>query len=155
MRDGGKVIMPNVEWLNGLYNPSRLTVANGGEFTIGTLRIASGYASQVNLNEGGLIAATRMTISPSGSNQAKFLFNGGRLQSRDGREGFLASASSAAGTEEQWNGAVKFAVGAGGAVFGARRPRSGDSVRRSSGSAEAVPMRKIRRGWQVTVLIPS
>lgn len=117
VRDGGKVIMPNVEWLNGLYNPSRLTVANGGEFTIGTLRIASGYASQVNLNEGGLIAATRMTISPSGSNQAKFLFNGGRLQSRDGREGFLASASSAAGTEEQWNGAVKFAVGAGGAVF--------------------------------------
>lgn len=117
VRDGGKVIMPNVEWLNGLYNASRLTVANGGEFTIGTLRIASGYASQVNLNEGGLIAATRMTISPSGSNQAKFLFNGGRLQSRGGREDFLASASSSAGTEEQWNGSVKFAVGAGGAVF--------------------------------------
>ena len=115
--DGGKVDMPNVEWLNGLYNPGRLTVANGGEFTIGTLRIASGYASQVNLNEGGLIKATRMTISPSGSSQAKFLFNGGRLQSRAGSEGFLASASSSAGTEEQWNAAVKFAVGTGGAVF--------------------------------------
>lgn len=116
VKNGGKVYMPSAEWLNGLYNPSRLTISDGGEFLVGTLRVCSSSASQVNLNEGGLMALNNMAIYVTNTKQAKFLFNGGRIQSRDGRENFLAPSSSSA-TEEQWNAAVKFAVGEGGAVF--------------------------------------
>ncbi len=117
VKDGGKVVMPNVEWLNGLYNPSRLTVANGAEFIVATLRICDAYASQVNLEEGGLMAVNFLGIRPNNTNQAKFRFNGGRLQSRDGRSAFLGSVNSTTPTDEDWNRAVKFAVGEGGAVF--------------------------------------
>ena len=117
VKDGGKVYMPNLEWLNGLNNPARLTVSNGGEFLVADLRVNSRTASQVNLNEGGLIAVNRILVY-MGTNQAKFLFNGGRIQSRAGREGFLVSDSSSP-TEDQWNATIKFAVGAGGAVFDA------------------------------------
>ena len=114
VKDGGKVVMPSAEWLNGLYNPSRLTVSNGGEFRVSTLRACSGYASQVNLNEGGLIAVRRI-VAVNSTKQTKFLFNGGSLQSRDGIENFL----NASLTEDQWNATIKFVVGAGGAVFDA------------------------------------
>lgn len=116
VKDGGKVVMPSAEWLNGLYNPSRLTVSNGGEFRVSTLRACSGYASQVNLNEGGLIAVRRIVVVNS-TKQTKFLFNGGSLQSRDGVEDFLNANVTL--TEDQWNATIKFAVGAGGAVFDA------------------------------------
>ena len=114
VKDGGRVYMPSAEWLNGLYNPARLTVSNGGEFRVSVLRACSSYASQVNLNEGGLIAVRRI-VAVSSTKQTKFLFNGGRLQSRDGIENFLDASL----TEDQWNATIKFAVGAGGAVFDA------------------------------------
>ena len=114
VKDGGKVVMPSAEWLNGLYNPARLTVSNGGEFRVSVLRACSGYASQVNLNEGGLIAVRRI-VAVNSTKQTKFLFNGGRLQSRDGIENFLDASL----TEDQWNATIKFAVGEGGAVFDA------------------------------------
>ena len=114
VKDGGKVVMPSAEWLNGLNKPARLTVSDGGEFRVSVLRACSGSASQVNLNEGGLIAVRRIAAVKS-TNQTKFLFNGGRLQSRDGIENFLDASL----TEDQWNATIKFAVGAGGAVFDA------------------------------------
>ena len=118
VKDGGKVYMPNVEWLNGLNNPGRLTVSNG-EFVVNTLRICQSAASQVTLSKGGLIAANLLGINPGNTKQAEFLFNGGRIQFRGGisESGFLGSVTATPPTEEQWNAAVKFAVGTGGAVF--------------------------------------
>ena len=36
--NGGKVYMPNAEWLNGISGAGRLTVAKGGSFHVGYMR---------------------------------------------------------------------------------------------------------------------
>lgn len=113
VKDGGRVYMPNVTWLNGLDGRGKLTVTNG-EFTVSTLRINQSSYSEIHLEEGGLIAANVLAIETGATPQGLFRFNGGRLQARDGTNrgiNFLTSAS-----EEKWN-KVKFGVGEGGAVF--------------------------------------
>ena len=113
VKDGGRVYMPNVTWLNGLTGRGKLTVTNG-EFTVSTLRINQSSYSEIHLEEGGLIAAHLLAIETGATPQGLFRFNGGRLQARDGTTrgiDFLSSAS-----EEKW-GKVKFGVGEGGAVF--------------------------------------
>ena len=116
--NGGKVNMPSVEWLNGHGSPARLTIANGGEVTLNKLRISQSQASEVHLNEGGLLRTYSLVIDPGINPGPKgtFWFNGGRLQSRDGRANFFDSTSTTPMTEEKAQG-ITFAVGENGAVF--------------------------------------
>ena len=114
--NGGKVYMPSVQWLNGHVGPGRLTVVDGGEFTVSNLRISHSQASEICLDEGGLIKANVLTVDPSNNARCVFRFNGGRLQSRDGRQSFFASATEQAMTEEKAS-LLTFAVGEKGAVF--------------------------------------
>lgn len=114
--NGGKVYMPNIEWLNGLGSPARLTIADGGEVTLNTLRLSQSQASDVYLNEGGLLNVLALSIDPGSNSKGTFWFNGGRLKSRDGRQDFFKSATAAAMTEDAASG-ITFAVGEKGAVF--------------------------------------
>ena len=94
--NGGKVNMQSVEWLNGHGSPARLTIVDGGEVTLNKLRISQSQASEVHLNEGGLLKAVSLVIDPGIDPGPKgtFWFNGGRLQSRDGRANFFDSTST-------------------------------------------------------------
>ncbi len=116
--NGGKVNMQSVEWLNGHGSPARLTIVDGGEVTLNKLRISQSQASEVHLNEGGLLKTVSLVIDPGIDPGPKgtFWFNGGRLQSRDGRANFFDSASTTPMTEEKAQG-ITFAVGEKGAVF--------------------------------------
>ena len=114
--NGGKLYMPNVHWLNGHGSPARLTIADGGEVTLSNLRIAQSSKCEVLLNEGGLLKTFILSVDPNATFKGTFLFNGGRLQSRDGRRVFFGSASAAAMTEAKAS-CVTFAVGEKGAVF--------------------------------------
>ncbi|MCR5752801.1 MAG: hypothetical protein K6G91_12670 [Kiritimatiellae bacterium] len=113
VKDGGRVYMPRVTWLNGLSGRGRLTVANG-DFLVSTLRIKQSANSEVHLEEGGLIAVNVLEIEQSGTTQGLFKFNGGRLLARDGTDRGAGLFSSA--TEASWR-KVRFAIGEGGAVF--------------------------------------
>ena len=114
--NGGKVNMPGVQWLNGLGSPARLTIVDGGEVTLSNLRISQSQASEVHLNEGGLLKTLVLSIDPDASPKGTFWFNGGRLQSRDGRANFFGTASTTAITEDKARG-ITFAVGEKGAVL--------------------------------------
>ena len=114
--NGGKLYMPNVHWLNGHGSPARLTIADGGEVTLSNLRITQASKAEVLLNEGGLLKTLVLSVDPAATFKGTFLFNGGRLQSRDGRRVFFTTASNAAMTEEKAS-CVTFAVGEKGAVF--------------------------------------
>ena len=116
--NGGKVNMQSVEWLNGHGSPARLTIANGGEVTLNKLRISQSQASEVHLNEGGLLRTYSLVIDPGINPGPKgtFWFNGGRLQSRDWRANFFDSTSITPMTEEKAQG-ITFAVEEKGAVF--------------------------------------
>ena len=114
--NGGKLYMPNVHWLNGHGSPARLTIADGGEVTLSNLRITQASKAEVLLNEGGLLKTLVLSVDPAATFKGTFLFNGGRLQSRDGRRVFFGSASNTAMTEAKAS-CVTFAVGEKGAVF--------------------------------------
>ncbi len=114
--NGGKLYMPSVHWLNGHGSPGRLTIADGGEVTLSNLRISQSSKSEVHLNEGGLLKTLVLSIDPAGTQKGTFWFNGGRLQSRDARRAFFATASATPMTEEKASG-IRFAVGEKGAVF--------------------------------------
>ena len=114
--NGGKLYMPSVHWLNGHGSPGRLTIADGGEVTLSNLRISQSSKSEVHLNEGGLLKTLVLSVDPNATCKGTFWFNGGRLQSRDGRRVFFGSASAAAMTEAKAS-CVTFAVGEKGAVF--------------------------------------
>ena len=115
--NGGKVYMPSVQWLNGHGSPGRLTIAKDGDFTVSNLRISHHTQSvEVNLNEGGIIKVKTLTVDPGKNAKCMFRFNGGRLQSLDGRRAFFASATDTAMTEEKAS-LCTFAVGEKGAVF--------------------------------------
>ena len=114
--NGGKLYMPNVHWLNGHGSPARLTIADGGEVTLSNLRITQASKCEVLLNEGGLLKTFVLSVDPNATFKGTFLFNGGRLQSRDGRRAFFTTASNAAMTEEKAS-CVTFVVGEKGAVF--------------------------------------
>ena len=83
--NGGKLYMPNVHWLNGHGSPARLTIADRGEVTLSNLRITQASKAEVLLNEGGLLKTFVLSVDPNATFKGTFLFNGGRLQSRDGR----------------------------------------------------------------------
>ena len=113
VKDGGRVYMPSVTWLNGHSGRGKLTVTNG-EFTVSTLRINQSSYSEVHLEEGGLIAANVLAIETGATPQGLFRFNGGRLQARDGTARGIAFLTAA--TDEKWS-KLKFGIGEGGAVF--------------------------------------
>ena len=116
VKDGGRVYMPNVEWLNGYNGRGRLTVTNG-EFCVNILRLSQDSYSEVHLEAGGLISVNRLGILPSATPQGLFRFDGGRIQARDGsNRNFLGSVSVTEATEDDWSN-IKFAVGEKGAVF--------------------------------------
>ena len=80
VKNGGKVNLPNSEWINGLSSPARLTVDRGGEFNVNYLRLTqSDAASEIYLNEGGTISAKRLYIDSAGR-ACNFIVNGGTLK---------------------------------------------------------------------------
>lgn len=116
--NGGKIYMPSAEWLNGLNSPGKLTITDGGEVTVNILRLSQSATagSEIRLDEGGFLAASRLGLYPANGYACRFVFNGGRLQSRSGSESFLGSTTGTALTDENWSSVV-FSVEAGGAVF--------------------------------------
>lgn len=114
--NGGKVYMPSVQWLNGHGSPGRLVIAKDGDFTVNNLRISHAQSAEIFLNEGGVIRTKVLTVDPSKNANCLFRFNGGRLQSLDGRVAFFSSATAQELTEEKAN-LCTFAVGEKGAVF--------------------------------------
>lgn len=119
--NSGSVNMPVGEWLNGHGTPGRLSVSDGGTFLVRTLRLshAGAEGSEVYLGENGLIAVDSMGLCPPVSGYVcRFLFDGGAIQSRNGREDFLKSTTLTALTEADWAG-ISFVVGGKGAVFDA------------------------------------
>lgn len=114
--NGGKVYMPQAEWLNGLGSPGLLTVAKDGVFDVGYLRLSqsgTSNTSEIHLDEGGTIVAAHLYMD--NPHKAVFTFNGGTFRSRentgDGRALFQGSA-------EKW-AKVTFSVGEKGGVFDA------------------------------------
>ena len=109
--NGGKVYMPSTEWLNGLDGPGRLTVANGGEFTVNALRLTQSSApAEVFLLEGGTIRARQLFVDQK-NNACDFHFNGGTFQALAERSDFLNKVG-----EDYWK-YVHFLVKEKGAVF--------------------------------------
>ena len=109
--NGGKVAMSeNVQWLNGLNSPGKLTVAKGGSFAVNQLRVSqSGQsASEVHLDEGGLIAVHQLRMDNAST--GLFAFNGGALQATKENRAFFS------GKADDWAN-VTFTVGEKGAGF--------------------------------------
>ncbi len=109
--NGGKVVMAEgVQWLNGLNSPGKLTVANGGVFTVNQLRVSQSGANQseVHLDEGGLIAVHQLRMDNDST--GLFAFNGGSLQATKENRAFCA------GSAANWAN-VSFTVGENGAGF--------------------------------------
>ena len=109
--NGGKIYMPGVHWLNGISGPGRLTVAKGGEVVVGTLRLSQSpdSASQVHLNEGGILRAKSLYVEGTGYYRCDFHFNGGTFQS-------LQTALFNGGSQA-WSDRVRFLIDKGGAIF--------------------------------------
>ncbi len=109
--NGGQVAMAEgVQWLNGLGTPGKLTVANGGSFTVDQLRISQSGSSpsEVHLDEGGLMAVHQLRMDNAST--GLFAFNGGCLQAiKENRAFYAGSAAS-------WEN-VTFTVGEKGAGF--------------------------------------
>ena len=115
--NGGRVYMPNAEWLNGLESPGRLTVAKDGVFDVGLLRLSQSkkVASEIHLDDGGTIRTSCLYIDKT--NQcAKFAFNGGAIQSTAGTEYAQRAFTGGVGPNAKWE-LVTFTVGEKGAVF--------------------------------------
>jgi len=111
VQNGGKVSMADgVQWLNGLNSPGKLTVANGGVFTVNQLRVSQSGANQseVHLDEGGLIAVHQLRMDNDST--GLFAFNGGSLQATKENRAFCA------GSAANWAN-VSFTVGENGAGF--------------------------------------
>ena len=111
--NSGKVYMPNVEWLNGLSTPGRLTIAAGGDVTVDKLRISQcSYAqSEIHLNEGGILRANSIYIEPETAQRVLFRFNGGAVQARNASIAFITNPTTSR------YGKARFVVGEKGAVF--------------------------------------
>ena len=111
--NNAKVYMPNVEWLNGLYTPGRLTIAAGGDVTVDKLRISQcSYAqSEIHLNEGGILRANSIYILEETAQAVLFRFNGGAVQARNASIAFITNPTTSR------YGKARFVVGEKGAVF--------------------------------------
>lgn len=113
VQNGGRIVMPGTQWLNVT---GKITVGDG-EFVANYLRVSQSDVSEINLDEGGLIAVNRLGIDPGSAKHAcQFKFDGGRLQSRSGSSAFLGSMSSSTATDASWS-TVVFSVGEKGAGF--------------------------------------
>lgn len=114
VQNGGKIAMPHVEWLNGHNSRGRLTIGTRGEVAVHKFRLSGSgsAASEINLNQGGLLRTTQMYLY-SNSQACDFNFNGGvfRLLTNVGSNLFGNPTDSG-----KW-GSVRFRVLAGGAVF--------------------------------------
>ena len=111
VQNDGKVSMADgVQWLNGLNSPGKLTVSNGGVFTVNQLRVSQSGANQseVHLDEGGLIAVHQLRMDNDST--GLFAFNGGSLQATKENRTFCA------GSAANWAN-VSFTVGENGAGF--------------------------------------
>ena len=111
VQNGGKVNMPEgVQWINGLNGPGKLTVADGGVFTVNQLRVSQsgGGLSEVHLDEGGLIAVHQLRMDNASA--GLFAFDGGCLQATKENRAFFAGAAAS------WAN-VAFTVGEKGAGF--------------------------------------
>lgn len=115
--NGGKVLMPNVEWLNGFKSSATsLVVANGGVFEVATLRVSdSGVnkTAEVHIDEGGTIRASMLYMYKQ--SKAIFTFNGGTFQSTRTANG---GSGLFGGKAENWPD-VSFRIGEKGAIFNA------------------------------------
>lgn len=111
--NNAKVYMPNVEWLNGLYTPGRLTIADGGDVTLDKLRISQSGSkqSEIHLEEGGILRANSIHIQESTEQAVLFRFNGGAVQARNASTAFITNPTTTR------YGKARFAVGEKGAVF--------------------------------------
>lgn len=111
--NNAKVYMPNVEWLNGLYTPGRLTIADGGDVTLDKLRISQSGSkqSEIHLEEGGILRANSIYIQESTAHAVLFRFNGGAVQARNASIAFITNPTTSR------YGKARFAVGEKGAVF--------------------------------------
>ena len=82
VKDGGKINIPNLEYLNGINSPATLTLTNGGELVCREFRLSqsSGAGGVVNLNKGGklTVAVFRMDAA----DRATLNMNGGAISRR-------------------------------------------------------------------------
>ena len=111
---GGKLNVPNSNFLTGLTGPAKISVSNNGEFVVGTFRLGQGASNPntINLGKGGVIRSKELTLEFNNNQDVTFNFDGGRFQSNAGDDsyGSLFYASSNA----KWDG-VNFYVREGGA----------------------------------------
>ena len=121
---GGKVNMPKTEYLNGLTQPAKLTIANGGEVICREFRLSQtrlGNGGEVHLNNGGRLTVS--TFRMDSDYPAVIYFNGGtvsRLNNNFAETEFIGERQS-----NTYYGNVHCSVLAGGAVF---NPRNGYNI---------------------------
>lgn len=116
VKNGGSVYLPNMEWINGLSSPARLTVDDGGMFTVNYLRLTqSDQASEVYLNEGGTLAAKRLYLDSTGRS-CNFYFNGGTLKAASADNIKKDYPLTWDYTNDKWSGTT-FYIGEKGARF--------------------------------------
>ena len=121
---GGKINMPKTEYLNGLTQPAKLTIANGGEVICREFRLSQtryGNGGEVHLNDGGRLTVS--TFRMDSDYPAVIYFNGGtvsRLNNDFAETEFIGERQS-----NTYYGNVHCSVLAGGAVF---NPRNGYNI---------------------------
>lgn len=115
--NGGKVLMPKVEWLNGFKSSATsLVVTEGGVFDVATLRVSDSGANrtaEVHLDDGGTIRASMLYMYKQ--SKAVFTFNGGTFQSTRTANG---GSGLFGGKTENWQD-VSFQIGEKGAILDA------------------------------------
>ena len=113
---GGKLNVPNSNFLMGLTGPAKISVSNNGEFVVGTFRLGQTktFKNEVNLGKGGVIRAKQLTLEFGNDQDVTFNFDGGRLQSNAGNDSY--SSLFNAPSNAKWDG-VNFYVREGGAVL--------------------------------------
>ncbi len=116
---GGLVTMNNnaeCEYLNALQTPARTILRDGGMLNVSLLRVSqatAGDGGEIFLREGGTLRVTSMTLDYKQTPKGIVHFDGGVLQSRDGKNNTPVVDSP---TNAKWDG-IEFRVDAGGAVF--------------------------------------
>lgn len=116
--NGGNVDMKGVEWIHGMASPAKLTVGDGGEFSVGAFRPHSKVTpSEVHLEEGGVFSPSHIYIEGT-DRLCDFYLNGGCIRSRSGSS-FL-SPMTRSPTDGKWDG-TRFLVCEKGAAFDTRK----------------------------------
>ena len=114
--NGGKFLMPSIDYVNASGSGAKLTVSDGGVFDVLKLRLSysasKAGSGEIHLDEGGLMRVRRIHAHDSNGYSGVFAFNGGSFQSTctsdsDAKSLFEGSA---------WQN-IRFTVGAKGAVM--------------------------------------